>query len=118
VFPAGQEGRGIGLTDKVRAYAALQSSAALDTYTANRALGLPEDARTYDAVRPILAHLGLLMVPGRVLVLTANGAKVGALGDAVHSVQPLDAPSTPHSARYCTTKARRHASVQTDDAKV
>ena len=51
-----QEGRGIGLANKIRAYA-LQSRGH-DTVDANRLLGLPDDARRYDVARDMLAHLG------------------------------------------------------------
>lgn len=50
-----QEGRGIGLGAKMKAYF-LQTMALLDTFEANRALDLPDDARSYGAVRDILNH--------------------------------------------------------------
>src|SRR5262249_13858975 len=55
-----QEGRGIGLANKVRAYA-LQSRGH-DTVDANRLLGLPDDARRYDVARDMLEHLGVTSV--------------------------------------------------------
>src|SRR5580704_13916088 len=55
-----QEGRGIGLANKIRAYE-LQASG-LDTVDANRSLGLPDDARSYEAARDMLAHLGVRSV--------------------------------------------------------
>ena len=52
-----QEGRGIGLANKIRAYA-LQSHGH-DTVDANRLLGLPDDARSYEVARDMLAHFGV-----------------------------------------------------------
>ena len=68
-----QEGRGIGLANKLRAYE-LQDGG-LDTVAANAALGLPVDAREYGAAAAILADLGL----ERVRLMTNNPAKVAAL---------------------------------------
>jgi GTP cyclohydrolase II len=64
-----QEGRGIGLANKLRAYA-LQADGA-DTVDANRALGLPDDARRYDAAAAMLEHLGVRSV----CLMTNNPAK-------------------------------------------
>ncbi|MGH7269688.1 MAG: GTP cyclohydrolase II RibA, partial [Polyangiaceae bacterium] len=52
-----QEGRGIGLTNKIRAYA-LQSHGH-DTVDANRMLGLPDDARSYEVARDMLSYFGI-----------------------------------------------------------
>lgn len=52
-----QEGRGIGLANKIAAYALQEKG--LDTVDANRALGLPDDCREYSAVRHILEELGV-----------------------------------------------------------
>ncbi|OLF37634.1 MULTISPECIES: GTP cyclohydrolase II [unclassified Psychrobacter] len=75
-----QEGRGIGLTNKIRAYA-LQDQGH-DTLDANLMLGLPADARIYDMCSPMLAHVGVDEVrlitnnPDKVSYLTDNGIKV------------------------------------------
>jgi GTP cyclohydrolase II len=99
-----QEGRGIGLTNKIRAYA-LQSDG-FDTVDANARLGLPIDARRYDVVREMLDHLGIESVR----LLTNNPAKVAALrklGVRVVGRVPIVVPSNPHSARYLETKRVR-----------
>ena len=99
-----QEGRGIGLTDKVRAYA-LQD-AGLDTYEANTALGLPADARSYDAAAAILLDLGLR----RVRLLTNNPKRIEALEDAgIEVVEriPLLISPTDENRSYLETKQRR-----------
>ena len=75
-----QEGRGIGLTNKIRAYA-LQDQGH-DTLDANLMLGLPADARVYDMCAPMLAHVGVDSVrlitnnPDKVAYLTEHGINV------------------------------------------
>ncbi len=75
-----QEGRGIGLTNKIRAYA-LQDQGH-DTLDANLMLGLPADARTYDMCGPMLAHVGVNEVrlitnnPDKIAYLTTHGIRV------------------------------------------
>jgi GTP cyclohydrolase II len=70
-----QEGRGIGLTNKIRAYALQQCGH--DTVDANRLLGLPDDAREYDCAQDMLEFLEIQSI----LLLTNNPAKVSALRD-------------------------------------
>jgi GTP cyclohydrolase II len=99
-----QEGRGIGLVNKIRAYA-LQDSG-LDTVDANLALGLPVDRREYASAAAILRSLGL----AEVRLLTNNPLKQGALER--HGVQvvervPLIAPPNPLNQGYLETKANR-----------
>lgn len=69
-----QEGRGIGLAQKIAAYA-LQERDGLDTVDANRALGLPDEDRSYEMVPLILTDLGVLSVR----LLTNNPFKVESL---------------------------------------
>ena len=69
-----QEGRGIGLGNKIAAYN-LQETQALDTVEANRALGLPDDMREYIAARDILKHFGVESV----MLMTNNPRKVECL---------------------------------------
>src|SRR5271155_2871778 len=90
-----QEGRGIGLANKIRAYA-LQAHGH-DTVDANRLLGLPDDARRYDVARDMLDHLGIASVR----LLTNNPAKVRALrrlGVRVIGRVPIVVAPNPHSA--------------------
>jgi len=99
-----QEGRGIGLANKIRAYA-LQDTG-LDTVEANVALGLPIDDREYASAAAILRHLGLR----RIRLLTNNPAKLRALEQNQITVLErlaLEVPPNPTNARYLHTKARR-----------
>jgi 3,4-dihydroxy 2-butanone 4-phosphate synthase/GTP cyclohydrolase II len=98
------EGRGIGLFDKIRAYA-LQDGG-LDTVDANVALGLPIDGRDYTAAAAVLKKLGVQ----RARVLTNNPAKLKALAD--HGIEvvervPIEARPNPVNLDYLRTKARR-----------
>ena len=99
-----QEGRGIGLINKLRAYE-LQDQG-FDTVDANERLGLPSEARDY----PVAARmLDLLGVPA-VRLLTNNPAKVAALkavGVTVVERVAHQLPANPHNARYLDTKRDR-----------
>lgn len=68
-----QEGRGIGLANKIAAYALQERG--LDTVQANRALGLPDDCREYSAVRHILSELGIESIR----LMTNNPRKLSEL---------------------------------------
>lgn len=68
-----QEGRGIGLVEKLKAYNLQEGG--MDTFEANRALGHGEDERSYRDVAVILKHLGV----SRVMLMTNNPAKEEAL---------------------------------------
>ncbi len=99
-----QEGRGIGLANKIRAYA-LQDRG-LDTVDANLALGLPVDRRDYAAAAHVLHSLGLR----RVRLLTNNPLKHTALeqnGIEVTERVPLAIAPNPINHNYLRTKADR-----------
>ncbi len=103
-----QEGRGIGLANKIRAYE-LQSRGA-DTVDANRLLGLPDDARRYDAAADMLAYLGVESVR----LMTNNPAKVDGLrelGVEVTGRIPVVVAMNPLAASYLDTKRRRMSHV-------
>lgn len=99
-----QEGRGIGLTNKIRAYA-LQDQGH-DTLDANLMLGLPADARIYDMCGPMLAHIGV----DAVRVITNNPSKVAYLTehgiDVVERV-PLVVGVNDMNEEYLATKRDR-----------
>ena len=99
-----QEGRGIGLANKVRAYA-LQAMGA-DTVEANELLHLPVDARTYDVAAAMLRDLGIESIE----LMTNNPAKVdelSKLGITVAKRLPVLIPANPFSASYLEVKRRR-----------
>ncbi len=99
-----QEGRGIGLVNKIRAYA-LQDDG-LDTVDANLMLGLPVDRREYGSAAAILRYLGV----ARVRLLTNNPAKLRALeGHGIRVVErvPLETTPNPVNLPYLRTKAER-----------
>ena len=99
-----QEGRGVGLANKMRTYK-LQD-AGLDTVDANTALGFDDDERDYGIAVRMLEMLG---VP-RVAMLTNNPAKLDGLRDAGIEVSgriPLHGPINADNRRYLTAKATR-----------
>lgn len=101
-----QEGRGIGLVNKIRAYA-LQDQG-YDTVDANVAIGAPIEARDYDLAAHILFDLGY----PEIKLLTNNPAKVEALRtegvDVIEQIPVIVKPS-PHNTRYLKTKKERMA---------
>ncbi|HET9633120.1 MAG TPA: 3,4-dihydroxy-2-butanone-4-phosphate synthase [Terrabacter sp.] len=104
VYLGGHEGRGVGLVDKLRAYARQDEGA--DTVDAQTALGLPVDAREYAAGAAILHDLGA----SQVVLLTNNPTKVSALrslGLDVVAVERLHGPVGEHNEHYLTTKRDR-----------
>lgn len=96
-----QEGRGIGLANKLRAYE-LQDRGA-DTVEANLALGLPADRRDYGLGSQMLADLGIK----EMRLITNNPKKIVGIegyGLAIVERVPLDIAPTAHNARYLATK--------------
>jgi GTP cyclohydrolase II len=99
-----QEGRGVGLYSKIRAYA-LQDEG-YDTVDANRELGLPDDAREYQEAARILDVLGIK----KVALLTNNPLKIAGLeelGVTISERVPLPLMVTSHSVEYLRTKRVR-----------
>ena len=99
-----QEGRGIGLVNKLRAYQ-LQDSG-FDTLDANEQLGFDADERVYLPAAEMLRHLGF----GAIRLLTNNPEKVAALeryGIRIAERVPHVFPSNGHNERYLRTKATR-----------
>ena len=99
-----QEGRGIGLHNKLRAYA-LQDQG-MDTVEANEMLGFATDLRDYGIGAQILVDLGLK----HIRLLTNNPKKMVALegyGLKVAETVPIVAPTTPYNASYLETKGKK-----------
>ena len=97
-----QEGRGIGLGNKIRAYA-LQDQGS-DTVEANHQLGFPADAREYDLAVQLLRDLGLR----RIRLMTNNPRKLDALvRDGIEIVErvPVESGLNPHNEAYLRAKA-------------
>jgi GTP cyclohydrolase II len=104
VYLRGHEGRGIGLANKIRAYALQEQG--LDTVEANLALNLPVDQRDYDIAAGMLQHLQV----GSIQLLSNNPDKSAALsawGLVVASVVSLEIESNPHNAQYLATKKHK-----------
>ena len=111
-----QEGRGIGLHNKLRAYR-LQDEQGLDTVEANEALGLPAEGRDYGIGAQILVDLGLR----KLRLMTNNPLKIkeiktygelrgaGLEGYGIEIVErvPLEVAANPHNLRYLQTKREK-----------
>ena len=99
-----QEGRGIGIINKLKAYS-LQDKG-LDTVQANEALGFNPDLREYGIGAQILANLGL----GRIRLLTNNPKKIiGLEGYGLHIVDmvPIESKPKDHNIKYLKTKKKK-----------
>jgi 3,4-dihydroxy 2-butanone 4-phosphate synthase/GTP cyclohydrolase II len=102
VYATGQEGRGVGLLNKLRAYMLQESG--YDTVDANHLLGLPADARDYREAAQCLALVGVRSVR----LLTNNPAKVSGLrANGIEVEQVLSASASPH-ARNMTYLRSKH----------
>jgi 3,4-dihydroxy 2-butanone 4-phosphate synthase/GTP cyclohydrolase II len=101
-----QEGRGIGLLNKLRAYKLQEGENGLDTVDANLHLGLPADLRDYGVGAQILLDLGLCTIR----LLTNNPRKISGIegyGLTVTEQIPIIHDPNPHNERYQRTKAER-----------
>jgi len=99
-----QEGRGIGIANKLRAYQLQERG--LDTYDANLALGFDEDERDFGIAGAILKHLGIKQIR----LLTNNPHKIAAIETASIKVServPLIAESGSHNQAYLDAKAKK-----------
>jgi len=99
-----QEGRGIGLANKIAAYGLQEQGH--DTVDANRLLGLPDDARRYEAAAGILFELGICSIR----LMTNNPRKIEKLqelGVMISDRIPVLITANPHNAGYLAAKAGR-----------
>ena len=97
-----QEGRGIGLVNKIRAYN-LQDQGA-DTVEANEQLGFGADMRDYSICGPMLKHIGVKSV----ILMTNNPRKIKALenmGIEISGRAAIETERNPHNSRYLSTKS-------------
>ncbi|MEJ2768360.1 GTP cyclohydrolase II [Mycetohabitans sp. B46] len=104
LYLRGHEGRGIGLSNKILAYALQEQGR--DTIDANRDLGLPDDAREYDSAASILRWLGV----SSVRLMSNNPDKFDTLrrhGIPVHDRVDLAIPMREENERYIWTKRKR-----------
>ena len=107
-----QEGRGIGLHNKIRAYALQEQG--MDTVEANAALGFKADLRDYGIGAQILVDLGLK----NLRLLTNNPTKRAGLdGYGLQVVErvPLEVPPNPENRRYLSTKRNKLGHMLTSD---
>jgi 3,4-dihydroxy 2-butanone 4-phosphate synthase/GTP cyclohydrolase II len=96
-----QEGRGIGLVNKLKAYKLQEDG--MDTVEANLHLGFPMDKRDYGVGAQILRYLGV----SRIKLISNNPKKrTGLSGYGLEIVEtiPIEIPSNPHNERYLSTK--------------
>ena len=106
-----QEGRGIGLSNKIKAYALQESGS--NTIEANSLLGLPVDDRSYEDAIAILHELGIQQIK----LITNNPDKLTAMrsaGFAVESRIPVPTISNTHSVGYLETKREQMGHLLTD----
>ena len=98
-----QEGRGIGLVNKIRAYGLQEAGA--DTVEANHQLGFADDLRDYAMCAPMLRHFGIRSLR----LMTNNPRKIDALKTLDIDVERIEhiASGTRFNARYLATKASK-----------
>ena len=104
IFYLQQEGRGIGLSNKIRAYK-LQDEG-LDTVEANHQLGFHEDERNYEIVASMVKHLKIKSMD----LMTHNPKKIDALGKmglTINKRVPILSKSNDYNKKYLSTKAKK-----------
>jgi 3,4-dihydroxy 2-butanone 4-phosphate synthase/GTP cyclohydrolase II len=114
IYLRGQEGRGIGLLNKLKAYA-LQDEG-MDTVEANLALGLPSEAREYGAAVSILRDLGIKSVR----LMSNNPAKIDALemaGISVTEYVPIIVGQENENMGYLETKREKMGHILPEGEK-
>eukprot|EP00440_Ansanella_granifera_P007423 gb/GFBE01008037.1/.p1 GENE.gb/GFBE01008037.1/~~gb/GFBE01008037.1/.p1 ORF type:complete len:542 (+),score=114.35 gb/GFBE01008037.1/:1-1626(+) len=101
LYIRGDEGRGIGLVDKIRAYELQEKG--LDTVDANLSLGLAADLRTFDSSKEVIESLRIKSIK----LYTNNPEKVHALRVLTSEVCPLNCVPNEHNMSYLQTKHER-----------
>ena len=104
VFYLQQEGRGIGLSNKIKAYS-LQDKG-LDTVEANHQLGFKEDERTYETVSDMVKFLAIKSID----LMTNNPKKIKALEDMgvkVNQRIPISSDTNKYNEKYISTKINK-----------
>lgn len=103
IFPANHEGRGIGFTEKIKAYNLIQTKN-MDTYEANTSLDHNEDLRNYDYAKNILNYFGLTVFK----LLTNNPNKLKCMAESFKVTQQ-DCQCEPCETNidYLTAKAKK-----------
>ena len=104
IFYLQQEGRGIGLSNKIRAYK-LQDKG-LDTVEANHHLGFNDDERNYEIVSAMANHLKIKVID----LMTNNPKKIDALGKmglTINKRVPILSKSNDYNKKYLSTKAKK-----------
>ena len=104
IFYLQQEGRGIGLSNKIRAYN-LQDKG-FDTVEANHQLGFEEDERSYETVSAMISFLGIKKID----LMTNNPKKIDALksfGVIINQRVPLSTDTNKHNQKYISTKIKK-----------
>jgi len=104
IFYLQQEGRGIGLSNKIRAYN-LQDKG-FDTVEANHQLGFEEDERSYETVSAMISFLGIKKID----LMTNNPKKINALksfGVIINQRVPLSTDTNKHNQKYISTKIKK-----------
>ena len=100
IYLKNQEGRGIGISNKIKAYHLQEQG--LNTYEANEALGLPADARNYDDATAILKILGYTSIS----LITNNPLKEAAVGSAgiTFTTHHVSTAANEHNQAYLDAK--------------